>query len=137
GAEEVLRTLHGHVPLALITIGRREQQMGKMERVGLRSDFFDYVEIVDADKEPAYRRVLEAWGLALDVPHPEVVVVGDRESTDLDPARPLGLRLVLVGERGPRQPVDAWIKTLRELPELLAVWDSQDRIPSRGIPKPL
>ena len=121
--EELRRQRHR---MALISIGRIEQQRRKMTQAGLDPAYFDYLEIVEtADKSLAYRRVLEHWNLCPDQQQPQVVVVGDREETDLNPGRAMGMRLVLLGKGPHCQAIDARIQELRELLPLLTKWEAE------------
>lgn len=87
GAIETLLKLKGKSFLALVSIGKLEQQLFKMEKAGIDSSFFYKIFILeDQDKKKCYKQLVEELELAPS----EVIVCGDRIATDLAPAKELG-----------------------------------------------
>jgi FMN phosphatase YigB (HAD superfamily) len=87
GAIETLLTLKNQAVLALVTAGKREQQLFKMEKAGIDSSFFYKIFISEKlDKKKYYKQLIEKSG----IPPREVIVCGDRIMTDLLPAKELG-----------------------------------------------
>lgn len=128
-AKETLQTLHGYYMLGLITGGLGLVQRNKVRALGLEQYFSKYVIFTDklgpdAQKPSSipFLRMLELAGV-----HPEeACYLGDNPYTDFIGAKQAGLKTIrlLRGrfanvETVPEHCVDATIKTLRDLPELL------------------
>lgn len=87
GAVEVISNLCLENKLALVTIGKHDQQLFKMEKAGIDSSFFCKIFISEEyDKKKYYEQIIDDLGLVAG----EVIVCGDRIATDLVPAKELG-----------------------------------------------
>ncbi len=123
GAIECLEDLRRHYRLALVSIGRSEQQHRKMEAAGLDPARFDHIRIVEqGGKRAAFLDIAHSWGLDLAVGLSSVVVIGDRYATDIAPAKELGMRTVMIGTQKAEIEPDSRIATLEELAPILARW---------------
>ncbi|MES2344674.1 MAG: HAD family hydrolase [Chlamydiota bacterium] len=123
GAVEILEELALHHELAIVTIGRQEQQMEKMKNAGIDSTIFSKIIVCGGpDKGPSYQAVVEALGIA-DV---DVIVCGDRITTDLSPAKALGFKTIHVrwgrglNSVGPKGDVDYSISKLADIKDYLS-----------------
>jgi FMN phosphatase YigB (HAD superfamily) len=77
--------------LALVTAGSYQIQSLKIQKAKLDKNYFDYIEIVEnGDKTQAYQNAHNLFSIN------PVLVVGDRVSKDLSPAKTLGFETVLV-----------------------------------------
>jgi putative hydrolase of the HAD superfamily len=123
---DVLDLLKGEHRFAIVSIGRPEQQHGKMRRAGLDTSLFDYIRIVEGPKKgPVYQELVDLWGIDPGVGYQQVVVVGDRYPTDILPAQALGLRTVMIGTQPADREPDARITSLKELAPKLALWSRE------------
>lgn len=87
GTLELLSGLRGEAFLALVSIGKLEQQIFKLEKAGIDSSFFYKIFVSEkGEKKKYYELIIEELGL----PSSEVIVCGDRIATDLVPAKELG-----------------------------------------------
>ena len=87
GAIETLRELGKENFLALVSVGKTEQQLFKLEKAGIDSTFFYKIFISeDQNKKKYYEQLIEE----LKITPGEVIVCGDRVVTDLAPAKELG-----------------------------------------------
>jgi putative hydrolase of the HAD superfamily len=98
GVPETLDYLAGRHHLILLTKGNVTEQSGKIERSGLK-DYFQAVEIVAEKDPPAYRDVVEKYGLVRDA----TWMVGNSPKSDINPALAAGLNAVFVPH------ADTWI----------------------------
>ena len=122
-AVEVLSELSEHHTLALVTIGRMEQQRYKMEKAGIDSTLFSKIVITETrDKKPHYETLLQELGRT----PAETVVCGDRIAIDLAPAKELGCKTIHVRQgRGKKAPahlereVDFTVTELKQLQEII------------------
>ncbi len=86
-ATTVLEKLKETYELALVSIGKREQQLLKMKNAGLDSTIFSKIMISEnEDKKSSYIQVLDELGIE----PTRVFVCGDRVKRDLTPAKELG-----------------------------------------------
>jgi FMN phosphatase YigB (HAD superfamily) len=122
GALEVLQELALHHELAIVTIGKQEQQMEKMKNAGIDSTIFSKIIVCEGpNKGPSYQAVVEMLGVS----GVDVVVCGDRITTDLSPAKSLGFKTVHVrwgrglNSVGPRSDVDYSITKLADIKEFI------------------
>ena len=126
GALESLDQLRKDHRIALVSIGRPAQQRRKMEIVGLEPSQFDHLRIVEeGGKLETFRELADAWGLARGAGFRQVVVIGDRDETDMAPAQALGMRTVMVGDQPAKREPDARIKTFDELAPIVALWSRE------------
>lgn len=126
GALESLDQLRKDHRIALVSIGRTDQQRRKMEAVGLEPSQFDHLRIVEeGGKQGTFRELAAAWGLAPGAGFRQVVVIGDRDETDIAPAQALGMRTVMVGNQSAQREPDARVETLDELAPILALWSRE------------
>lgn len=122
-AIEVLQELAQHHTLALVTVGRTEQQRYKMEKAGIDSSLFSKMIITETrDKKPHYESLLQQ----LDKAPAETVVCGDRIAIDLVPAKELGCKTIHVRQgRGKKAPahlereVDFTVTELKQIEEII------------------
>jgi len=120
---EVLRTLHGSgLKMGLISNSHRclESFQSHFDLQGL---FAVTVSSVEHGYMKPHRSIFEAALRAAHVEAAEAVMVGDSLTHDVDGARRLGMRGVLVARSGPvSAPPDVpVIRSLRELPPLVGV----------------
>ena len=91
GAIELLLSLKDKCFLALVSMGKLEHQMVKMEKAGIDSTLFYKIYILEeGSKKKCYQELMEA----LSVLPSEVIVCGDRIPIDLAPAKELGCSTV-------------------------------------------
>ncbi|MBS0616232.1 MAG: HAD family hydrolase [Verrucomicrobia bacterium] len=122
-ALEVLQELSQHHTLALVTIGKTQQQKYKMEKAGIDSTLFSKIVITEVrDKKPHYESLLEEFGMT----PAETIVCGDRIAIDLVPAKELGLKTIHVRQgRGKKAPqhlereVDFTVTELKQIEEII------------------
>lgn len=88
---ETLEYLAGRHHLILMTKGNVTEQMGKIERSGLKQ-FFAAHEIVAEKDPPTYAAMVEKYGLARDF----TWMVGNSPRSDINPALAVGLNAVFV-----------------------------------------
>ena len=88
---ETLEYLAGRHHLILMTKGNVTEQMGKIERSGLKH-FFAAHEIVSEKDPPTYAVTVEKYGLARDL----TWMVGNSPRSDINPALVAGLNAVFV-----------------------------------------
>lgn len=87
GALEVLAEFQGKCILALVSVGKYEQQLFKLKKAGIDSTFFYKIFISEeSDKKKYYEQLISELAV---VPG-QVIVCGDRIATDLAPAKDLG-----------------------------------------------
>ncbi len=91
GVPETLEYLTGRHHLILMTKGNVTEQMGKIERSGLKR-FFAATEIVAEKDPPTYGATVEKYGLARDL----TWMVGNSPKSDINPALAAGLNAVFV-----------------------------------------
>src|SRR3974377_162542 len=75
----------------MVTKGNITEQLGKVERSGLR-DYFTAIEVVAEKDAAAYRNVVEKYGLISDI----TWMVGNSPKSDINPALEAGLHAVFV-----------------------------------------
>jgi len=88
---ETLQYLSAHHHLIMVTKGSITEQSGKVERSGLK-DYFSAVEVVAEKNPPAYRSVVEKYGLVRD----HTWMVGNSPKSDINPALAAGLNAVFI-----------------------------------------
>src|SRR5512142_2332342 len=88
---ETLEYLAARHHLIMMTKGNVTEQSGKVERSGLK-EFFSAVEIVAEKNPPAYRSVVEKYGLAKD----QTWMIGNSPLSDINPALHAGLNAVFI-----------------------------------------
>lgn len=120
GVKTLLENLRTKHKLVLVTKGRQDQQQLKIQKAGLSDGFFEHMLIVDVgSKKQAFSQ------LALGYDSKNVLVIGDRITADLSPAKDLGFKTCLVRQgRGEFQKisptiVDYIIQDVTELENLL------------------
>ena len=104
GVPETLDYLSQKHHLILMTKGHPAEQVGKVERSGLKA-YFAAVEIVAEKDEPTYRSAISKYGLATDV----TWMIGNSPKSDINPALAAGLHAVFVPHN------DTWILEHEEL----------------------
>ena len=123
GAEETLRALHGHVPLAIVTKGDLLDQERKVAASGL-GDLVDAVEIVSNKTPETYARLFERLGAA----PARAMMVGNSMRSDVRPPVEIGAWGVHVPseiewavERAPDPDGDRFVRIARigDLPHLV------------------
>jgi putative hydrolase of the HAD superfamily len=89
--EEVLSELVMNHQLAIVTMGKKEQQIGKLKKAGIDSAIFSKIVVCEeGSKKPHYQGIAEE----LSCSSSEVVVCGDRILSDLTPAKELGYKTI-------------------------------------------
>lgn len=90
-AAEVLDRLQKKYKLALLSYGKEQMQLSKLEKSGLSQSFFQKIVICnERNKKPYYKEILDS----LDVSPNETIVCGDRVVYDLLPAKQLGCHTI-------------------------------------------
>jgi len=77
--------------LFMVTKGHIAEQLGKVERSGLR-EFFTAIEVVSEKNAETYRTVVDKFGLVKDV----TWMIGNSPRSDINPALEAGLHAVFV-----------------------------------------
>jgi len=101
---ETLAELARRHRLFMVTKGNITEQLGKVERSGLR-DYFTAIEVVAEKDAAAYRNVVEKYGLISDI----TWMIGNSPKSDINPALEAGLHAVFVPHR------DTWMLERDEL----------------------
>lgn len=91
GIPDTLEYLAKRHHLILMTKGAIAEQMGKIQRSGLK-DYFSACEVVAEKNAPAYRSVAEKYGLDFSV----TWMVGNSPKSDINPALTAGLHAIFV-----------------------------------------
>lgn len=87
GAIETLLELRLENLLALVSVGKPEQQLFKLEKAGIDSSFFYKIFISEEqDKKKYYEQLIDELKLSPN----QVIICGDRITTDLVPGKELG-----------------------------------------------
>jgi putative hydrolase of the HAD superfamily len=123
-ALEVLGELAEQHQLALVSMGRPDQQMLKLKNAGIDSTIFSKMIISeDPDKKPHYKTILDELGFT----PTQTLVCGDRIGRDLTPAKELGCITVqmqwgrgLNSTYSPRD-VDYAIRKLSQIKDILTI----------------
>jgi putative hydrolase of the HAD superfamily len=88
---ETLADLSQRHRLFLVTKGNITEQLGKVERSGLK-EYFAAIEVVAEKDATAYRAVVEKYGLVRDL----TWMIGNSPKSDINPALEAGLHAVFV-----------------------------------------
>lgn len=88
---ETLAELTQRHRLFMVTKGNITEQLGKVERSGLK-EYFTAIEVVTEKDAPAYRSVVEKYGLVPDLSW----MIGNSPRSDINPALEAGLHAVFV-----------------------------------------
>jgi len=88
---QTLQYLAGKHHLIMMTKGNITEQSGKVERSGLK-DYFCAIEIVAEKDAPAYRSVIEKYGLDRE----QTWMIGNSPLSDINPALRVGLNAVFI-----------------------------------------
>ena len=91
GVTETLQYLSDRHHVILMTKGNFAEQLGKVERSGLK-EYFAAIEIVPEKDEAVYRSVIGKYALAAD----STWMVGNSPKSDINPALAAGLHAVFV-----------------------------------------
>lgn len=127
-AVEILTELKERHQLALVTIGKTEQQLAKMKKAGIDSTIFSKIAVSEnRDKKPHYQAIVEALGVTPE----ETIVLGDRIAIDLSPAKELGCKTIQMRwGRGlnsipapSKSDVDFAISELKQIREIISNYD--------------
>lgn len=123
-ALEVLGELAEQHQLALVSMGRPDQQMLKLKNAGIDSTIFSKMIISeDPDKKPHYKTILDELGFT----PTQTLVCGDRIGRDLTPAKELGcITVQMQWGRGlnstySARDVDYAIKKLSQIKDILTI----------------
>jgi FMN phosphatase YigB (HAD superfamily) len=119
GAHALLEELHQHHDLVIVSYNpSEEEQYGKMKKAGIKTEWFRKIIITHKyDKEDYYNKLCEDMGYD----PVQVLVIGDKYSSDLLPAKKLGIKTVYMawgrGKVFPpsQEEVDYMIAKLSEL----------------------
>jgi putative hydrolase of the HAD superfamily len=120
---EVLEELGAQHQLALVSMGKPDQQMLKLKNAGIDSTIFSKIIISESrDKKPHYKTILEELGFT----PTQTLVCGDRIKRDLSPAKELGcITVQMQWGRGLSSPshgsqdVDFAIRKLSQIKDIL------------------
>ena len=91
GVRETVPLLHSRNHLILLTKGRDDEQLGKLNRSGL-AEYFHHTEIVFEKIADTYRDILHRHRLAPQ----HTWMVGNSPRSDINPAKAAGLRTVFI-----------------------------------------
>jgi putative hydrolase of the HAD superfamily len=91
---ETLQDLSQRHRLFMVTKGNITEQLGKVERSGLR-EYFNAIEVVAEKDAAAYRALVEKYGLVRDL----TWMIGNSPKSDINPALEAGLHAVFVPHR--------------------------------------
>ncbi|HVM60479.1 MAG TPA: HAD family hydrolase [Verrucomicrobiae bacterium] len=91
GVRETLPRLHAVNRLILLTKGREEEQLGKLDRSGL-APLFHATEVVFEKSVGTYRGLLAKHGLSAE----RTWMIGNSPRSDINPARAAGLGTVFI-----------------------------------------
>jgi putative hydrolase of the HAD superfamily len=91
GVRETLPALRAQNRLILLTKGREDEQLGKLQRSGLAESFHE-VEVVFEKSAETYRDVVQKHHL---LPH-DTWMIGNSPRSDINPAKAAGLRTVYI-----------------------------------------
>lgn len=88
---ETLAELSGRHRLFMVTKGNITEQLGKVERSGLK-DYFLAIEVLCEKEASAYRAVVEKYGLVREL----TWMIGNSPKSDINPALEAGLHAVFI-----------------------------------------
>jgi len=91
GVPETLADLSLRHRLFMVTKGHITEQLGKVERSGVK-DYFTAIEVVAEKDVDAYRAVVEKFGLVPDI----TWMIGNSPKSDINPALEAGLHAVFI-----------------------------------------
>lgn len=91
GVRDTLPLLHAANQLILLTKGRAEEQLGKLERSGL-ARFFHATEVVFEKSVETYRDVIRKYHLSPG----QTWMIGNSPRSDINPAKAAGLGTVFI-----------------------------------------
>jgi putative hydrolase of the HAD superfamily len=127
GALDVLHELSCSHRLALVTIGKTDQQLSKLKKAGIDSGIFSKIIVSETGgKKTHYQAIADELGYS----SAEIIVCGDRIPIDLVPARELGYKTVQMrwgrglSSQGSASDVDYQVSSLKELKEIIARWEA-------------
>ncbi|GAB4189254.1 MAG: TIGR02253 family HAD-type hydrolase [Simkaniaceae bacterium] len=89
-ALEVLKELADAHLLSIATIGEKKMQLQKLHGAGIDINLFYRIECLQENKKVFYRQIRDELG----IPSKNIFVCGDKVTTDLVPAKELGLNTV-------------------------------------------
>lgn len=120
---DVLTELKYNHQLALVTVGKKELQLKKMEKAGIDSSIFSKIIVSeDRNKKPHYQAIIGDLGFTPQ----ETVVCGDRVAIDLTPAKELGCRTIhMRWGRGlsmmspPKNDIDFSVTTFKQVKDVI------------------
>ena len=118
GALELLRLLAVDHRMAIVTIGDEMRQLEKLRLSGFDKKLFESIHVTPKrDKKKIYQELLAKWKTD---PF-NILVVGDRVTTDLQPAKELGMRTCHIewgrgqNNTGSKRYVDVTINALTQV----------------------
>ena len=91
GVVETLPLLHARNRLIVVTKGREDEQLGKLDRSDLRR-FFHGIEVVFEKSVETYRDTMTKYRLAAD----NTWMIGNSPRSDINPAKAAGLGTVFI-----------------------------------------
>jgi len=91
GVPETLADLSQRHRLFMVTKGNITEQLGKVERSGLK-EFFTAIEVVAEKDKAVYQNVVEKYGLIRDI----TWMIGNSPKSDINPALEAGLHAVFI-----------------------------------------
>jgi putative hydrolase of the HAD superfamily len=128
GAISLLEELQTDHKIILVTAGKRDRQLKKLESAGIDSRLFSKIVVCEPDeKKIHYQEIITE----LNLPPSEVVVCGDKISADLTPAKELGAKTVHFKNgrgrfaKGREEDVDYVIEKLDEIREIIKEWSKK------------
>lgn len=122
GAVPLLQEIAKNFPLCIVSKGVEAIQKEKLQKAGIPLTLFDHILISEnPQKKGQYLKILNRSG----IPPEKILVIGDRISRDLTPAKELGMSTVHMkwgrglGYTGIKTDVDYTITSLEELKDIL------------------
>lgn len=91
GVPEMLPLLHAKNRLIVVTKGRSDEQLGKLDRSGLEK-YFHATEVVFEKHVETYRNLMQKYGLA----GATTWMIGNSPRSDINPAKAAGLGTVFI-----------------------------------------
>lgn len=129
GAIDLVEHLAKDYRMAIVTVGEKKRQFEKLLLAGFDKNLFDYIHVIpDRNKKNIYQKLLAAW----DADPFNILVVGDRVTTDLQPAKELGMRTCHIewgrgqNNTGSKRYVDVTINALNQVKSIEYEYQNQD-----------
>lgn len=121
-ALEVIRHIRSNYKTALITNGRNDIQYGKIDRLGLRTEFDFILVSEDAGVKKPDKRIFEAALTYLQLEPEQCIYVGDHPVNDIEGAANVGMGTIWLKGNQPWRD-ELKVKPLHTIKQLQALLD--------------